>query len=184
MTQFIPRKSSPRLPDFKYRGHYGYFVTINTADRQRELVGDFAETCAGTLLESAARTSFKVMAYCLMPDHVHVLLHGTTDDADLVKYVKLFKQITGFAFKRRTGKQLWHRSFHDHVLRGEEDVDDIAEYIWHNPVRSGLVASAVEYAYSGPQERLGALSDRPEGPSLRIEEDLSLRESLSDWEGA
>jgi len=107
---------------------------------------------------------------------VHVLLHGTKADADLVEYVKLFKQITGFGFKRRTGRQLWHRSFHDHVLRVEEDVDDIAAYIWHNPVRSGLVASAVEYAYSGPPERLGALSDRPEG--------LALRESLSDWAGA
>lgn len=178
MTQFTPRKSSPRLSDFAYRGNYGYFVTIDTADRQRELVGDFAETCVGNLLESAAKSSFEVMAYCLMPDHMHVLLHGTTADADLVRYVKLFKQITGFAFKRRIGRKLWHRSFHDHVLRGEEDVDDIAAYIWHNPVRSGHVASAVEYAYSWPPERLGALSDGPEGLSL-----LSLRESLSDWAG-
>ena len=175
MTQFTPRKSSPRLSGFAYRGNYGYFVTINTADRQRELVGDFAETCVGKLLESAARSSFEVMAYCMMSDHVHILLRGTADEADLVKCIKLFKQITGFEFKRRTGRKLWHRSFHDHVLRGEEDVDDIAVYIWHNPVRSGLVASAVEYAYSGPPERLAALSDRPEG--------LALRESLSDWAG-
>ncbi len=67
MTQFTPRKSSPRLSDFPYRGHHGYFVAINTADRQRELVGEFAETCAGTLLESAAKSSFEAMAYCLMP---------------------------------------------------------------------------------------------------------------------
>lgn len=176
MKQFTPRKPSPRLPAFAYRGTYGYFVTINTADRQRELVSDFAETCAGTLHEAAAKSSFEVIAYCLMPDHVHILLQGTTNEADLVRCIKLFKQITGFAFKRRTGRQLWHRSFHDRVLRGEEDVDDIAAYIWHNPVRSGLVASAVEYAYSGPPDRLGALSDRPEG--------LALLESLSDWAGA
>jgi putative transposase len=175
MTPFVPRKSSPRLPDFDYRGRHGYFATINTADRQRELVGDFAETCVDTLLDSAAQSSFEVMAYCLMPDHVHVLVHGTMADADLVRYVKLFKQLTGFAFKKRTGRQLWHRSFHDHVLRGEEDVDDIAAYIWHNPVRAGLVVSAVEYAYSGPSERLGALSDRPEGLSLRQAEGLSVR---------
>ncbi len=171
MTQFTPRKPSPRLPNFAYRGHYGYFVTINTADRQRELVGDFAETCAGTLLEAASKSSFSVMAYCLMPDHVHVLLHGTTADADLVEYVKLFKQITGFAFKRRTGRQHWHRSFHDHELSREEDVDEIAAYIWHNPVRAGLVASAADYPHSGPGDRLGAFSDRPEGLSLRGRED-------------
>ena len=167
MTQFTPRKPSPRLPDFAYRGRYGYFVTINTAECQRELVGDFAETCAGKLLESAARSSFEVMAYCMMPDHVHILLRGTTDEADLVKCIKLFKQLTGFAFRKRTGQQLWHRSFHDHVLRREEDVDEVAAYIWHNPVRAGLVASAADYPHSGPWDRLGALSDRPEGLSLR-----------------
>lgn len=139
MTPFVPRKSSPRLPDFDYRGRHDYFATINTTDRQRELVGDFAETCAGTLLESAAQASFEVMAYCLMPGH---------------------------------------------VLRGEEDVDDIAAYFWHNPVRAGLVASAAEYAYSGPPEGLGALSDRPEGLSLCVEGGLSLRESLGDRERA
>jgi REP element-mobilizing transposase RayT len=184
MTQFTPRKPSPRLPGFAYRGHYAYFVTINTAGRQRELVGDFAETCAGTLLESAAKSSFEVMAYCLMPDHVHVLIRGTTANADLVKFVKHFKQLTGFAFKKRTGRQLWHRSFHDYVLRGEDDVDDIAAYIFHNPVRAGLVASAAEYAYSGPPERLGALSDRPEGLSLRPEAGCSVPEFLRDQEGA
>ena len=176
MTQFTPRKTSPRLPDFTYRGNYGYLATINTSGRQRELVGDFAETCAAKLIEAAARSSFAVMAYCLMPDHVHVLLHGTTADADLVKCLKLFKQITGFAFKKQAGRQLWQRSFHDHVLRGDEDIDDIAAYIWHNPVRAGLVASVAEYAYSGPPDKLGALSDRPEG--------LPLRESLSDSAGA
>ncbi len=168
MTQFTPRKPSPRLPDFAYLGLYGYFVTINTAGWQRELVGDFAETCAGTLLESAAKSSFEVMAYRLMPDHVHVLLQGTTDEADLVHCIKLFKQRTGFAFKSQTGGQLWQRSFHDHVLRREEDIDEMAAYIWHNPVRAGLVASAADHPYSGPRESLGALSDRPEGLSLRV----------------
>jgi hypothetical protein len=44
---------------------------------------------------------------------------------------------------------LWHKSYHDHVVRSEEDLLQIAEYILGNPVRAGLVESAAEYPFSG-----------------------------------
>jgi REP element-mobilizing transposase RayT len=169
MTQFTPRKSSPRLDGFAYRGRYAYFVTGNTAGRERALRGDFAQACVAILEESAAARGFDLLAYCLMPDHFHLLAQGVVPDADLVRFVQLFKQKTGYRYKQETRRQLWRRSYYDHVLRDEDAIEDIAAYIWHNPVRAGLAEDAASYQFSGPPVRFAALSpDRAEALSVRL----------------
>jgi putative transposase len=175
MTRFTLRKSSPRLPTFDYKGVFGYFVTINTYDRLPILRGDIARRCVEVLLGSATETGFEVMVYCVMPDHVHLLAHGLDESSNLIRFVQRFKQVTGFEFKKATSSQLWHRSFYDHVLRNEDDVHDVAAYIWHNPVKAGFVTSAADYLYSGPSDYLGASSlDRAEA--------LSVRSDASRWD--
>ena len=83
-----------------------------------------------------------------MPDHVHLLLTGA-DDADLLRFVKDFKQRTGYAYRRANAKALWQKSYYDHVVRAEEDLRVVARYIVGNPVRAALAASPAGYPYSG-----------------------------------
>jgi hypothetical protein len=40
---------------------------------------------------------------------------------------------------------VWQAGFHDHALRADESVVSIGEYVIHNPVRAGLVASVDDY---------------------------------------
>ena len=47
------------------------------------------------------------------------------------------------------GKQLWQRSFHDHVIRNEADFRETVEYIMLNPVRRGYVSRPEFYPFSG-----------------------------------
>jgi REP element-mobilizing transposase RayT len=170
MTSYPTRKSSPRLAGYAYAGTQWYFVTINTRERQpafREAA--LATSTVETLVQTSAETGFELLAYCLMPNHLHLIASGTRDDADLVRFVQLFKQLTGFRYKKETGQQLWHRSYYDHILRAEEDAEDIADYIWHNPVRAGLAADATSYAFSGPPDWLEAPeADRAEALSLQL----------------
>jgi putative transposase len=84
-----------------------------------------------------------------MPDHVHLLLEGTADAADLRESVRVWKQLVGYAWKRRTNTQLWQIGFHDHVLRERDDTRAIVRYLLNNPVRAGLVQAASEYPWSG-----------------------------------
>jgi len=49
---------------------------------------------------------------------------------------------------------LWQISYHDHVLRRNQDLLAAARYIWDNPVRAGLVQSRTEYRFSGPRSML------------------------------
>jgi len=86
-----------------------------------------------------------------MPDHVHLLIAGQ-EGSSLRDFARHFKQISGYKFKRERGVSLWQISYYDHVLRREEDVEQIAAYIWDNPVRAGLVEERVGHAFSGPRE--------------------------------
>ena len=104
-----------------------------------------------------------------MPNHLHILVTGT-EDAPLVRFVQHFKQATGH---RHPG--LWQRSYYDHILRYEETIEDVAWYIWGNPVRAGMVADALDYPYLGPREMMGEaersldVEDRAEALSLRVD---------------
>ena len=56
--------------------------------------------CAGVAAQIPpffASREFAVTAYCLMPDHVHLLLEGTADAADLREAVRVWKQMVGYA---------------------------------------------------------------------------------------
>lgn len=88
------------------------------------------------------------MAYCFMPDHLHLLVEGD-EEADLIKFIREFKQLTAYSYKNVAGHKLWQRSFYDRVLRVDEDARAVARYICNNPVRKGLAASPLEYPFIG-----------------------------------
>jgi len=84
-----------------------------------------------------------------MPDHVHLLVAGSSDSR-LSEFMRIFKQLSSYEAKRTTGEGLWQISYYDHVLRREEDLAQLARYIWENPVRAGLVSKRSDYPHSGP----------------------------------
>ena len=90
-----------------------------------------------------------MIAYCVMPDHVHLLLQARADDADLRAAIHDFKRRTGFAWKRRKGQCLWQEGFHDYVLRDEDSLAGLVRYVVNNPIRARLVEDVTKYPYVG-----------------------------------
>ena len=157
MITRLPTRKRNRLPLDNYQGAKAYSVAITTYRRTpwfREVA--VAEHCISALKEAAGQESFRVYAYCFMPDHLHLLL-GADPDANLVGFVKRFKQTTGWWLRNRylagilkaSPTSLWQKSYHDHVVRSEEGLHQIAKYIVGNPVRAGLVESAEDYPFCG-----------------------------------
>ena len=146
---FPVRKRPPRLACFDYAGPYRYFVTLCTADKRPIFAGNFDYPLAvGVLSRVAGRFGFYVLVYSFMPDHLHLLLEGTAD-TNLKEFMRVFKQMTSYYYKRDTGAILWQRSYYDHILRRDEDSLAVARYILNNPVRRGLVEGITDYPYSG-----------------------------------
>ena len=133
-------RTRPRLPEFDYTGRYAYHFELSTNHRARVLEGSTAESTITDLQRASRATSFELLAYCVMPDHVHVLALGTSDSSDAVLFMQRFKQLTGFRFAKTHDKPFWQQSFYDHVARLEEDLLPIARYILDNPVVAGLVS--------------------------------------------
>jgi putative transposase len=119
------------------------------------------------LKETSALTQIEVYAYCFVPDHVHLLVGSGEDGADLIDFVKRFKQKTGWWFSNRyvpsgslkasptdpaAAKRsigLWQKSYYDHIVRSNENIRAAAEYIIANPVQAGLTREPGEYPFAG-----------------------------------
>ena len=84
-----------------------------------------------------------------MPDHVHLLIEGRSQTADLRVFAKRLKQSTGQMYAHQMNRRLWQEGYYDRVLRPEEPEVLVARYIIENPVRAGLVASVFDYPHVG-----------------------------------
>jgi putative transposase len=156
----------PRLSGFSYVGAYQYFLTVCTSGREKCFEDEPAATwMSEQITQFFEARKFAVIAFCVMPDHVHLLLEGTTDDADLRAVMHAWKLRTGFAWKQRRRGRLWQDGYYDHIVRENDSVVGIVRYILNNPFRAGLVADGAAYSFSG---------------SSRFAQE-ELRDALIDW---
>ena len=152
MTMIIYKKRT-RLKDFEYKGHHRYFLTLCTAHKKPIFDdGSIVEWLTNVLKDKSKHHGFKVWVYCFMPDHLHLLIEGTTSKSDMRMFVSDYKQLTGFLAKKKIKEPLWQINYFDHVLRKEEDTLNVARYILNNPVRRGLVDDYRDYKLLGSFE--------------------------------
>ncbi len=140
----------PRVRAFSYTGLRRYFLTLCV--HMRRPVFTSAEAVSPVLEQfrhSAGEHGFAHLAYCFMPDHLHLLCEARTVESGLVSFVHDAKQRTGYAFARRTRTRLWQQGFYDRILRDEDDMLAVIRYIVTNPVRAGLARDVGEYPFCG-----------------------------------
>jgi putative transposase len=139
-----------RLPGFDYAGPHAYFFTVCAFRRHRRFADyDCAAMTRDQLLRTAEGYGFDVIAYCLMPDHLHALVEGTRTDSDFKRFVSMFKQRTGYSYRQTAAERLWQESFQEHVLRNDEAIESVAAYIVGNPIRAALCDELHEYPFLG-----------------------------------
>ncbi len=145
-------RKNPRLASENYFGRHTYFITIVCNHRMRYLApAREAHRVLTTLSQCTANSSFQLHAYCIMPDHLHILIEGTHDTSNLREFVRLFKQLTAFQFRKFQDRQLWEMSYYDHILRSSDTIESVAAYIWGNPVRKQLCTHPNDFPFSGSQ---------------------------------
>jgi putative transposase len=145
----MPRKR-PRLNPALYVGLQRYFLTFCTSKR-REWFNERVrvDLVCDQILRCAADSDIAVIAYCFMPDHLHLLVEGCAERSEVTQFVHQAKQRSGFVFAKQYGERLWQPSYYDRVLRDDEASISVARYIFDNPVRGGHVVSPEEYPFLG-----------------------------------
>jgi putative transposase len=138
------------LATFEYLGRFEYFLTFCTFERSRLFV---TPECVGLvheqILRACAEEGLAILAYCYMPDHVHIVVAAEHASSNLKCFVSLAKQYAGFYFRRATKQRLWQRYGYERVLRNEEERMALIRYVIQNPVRAGLVEDPLEYPFWG-----------------------------------
>lgn len=145
------KSRSLRLQGFDYSSPCLYFLTLCVREGESPFVNsDLCEGVRRLIKECKERYNFRVYAWCLMPDHLHLLVQPLDDGTTVSRFVQGFKSMTTRLYWKLGGAgKLWQRGFYDHILRDDEDPTTVGEYILNNPLRKELVESAEKYPYSG-----------------------------------
>ena len=139
-----------RLRSFDYLGIHRYFLTFCTHERRRHFVTSARVSLVhAQIVRACGDERFAILAFCFMPDHVHLLIEGLADEANCRQLIRRAKQYAGFHFKRAFRSPLWQAYGYERVLRDCEATLSVARYVIENPVRAGLVENPRDYPYVG-----------------------------------
>ncbi len=141
----------PRLKREFYQADAVVFWTLPVAHRQSGwLDHSFHAAFREMMLHAAAREGLLCPAYCLMPNHVHLVWMGIRKQADQRNGMKFLRAQLGPFLKPA---KFQHQP-HDHVLTAEERQRRAfslacADYVLLNPFKGGLVKAPPDWPYLG-----------------------------------
>jgi putative transposase len=105
-------------------------------------------------------TRYKLIAFCIMPNHVHLLVvHFSTEKAKhsgqsatypVTETLRLLKGSTARYCNHALGRTgpFWHHESYDHFIRSDEELKRTIQYVLDNPVKAGLVKEWRDWKYS------------------------------------
>ena len=100
-------------------------------------------------IQYPAGKSYDLRCYCIMPNHVHLVVALPDNAPPLVKTLQLLKGYSSFQANKLLGLsgKFWQAESYDHVVRPGE-LDRIISYVLENPVKAGLVEKWQKWPYS------------------------------------
>jgi len=122
-------------------------------------LGTAVEMCCRALAQHYPHVGLD--AFVVMPNHVHGIINlmdGASIDErgrtrqGLPEVVRAFKAFSSRQINSLREKQasIWQRSYYEHIIREEESLNQIREYIETNPLRWHLDHENPEIAHADP----------------------------------
>ena len=147
----LPRVVLPGIP---------HHVTQRGNGRQPTFFedGDYA-LYLDLLAAAAERAHVQIWSYCLMPNHVHIILCPQDEDGLWRTFGDLHRRYTGFInARRRTTGHLWQGRYGS-VAMDEAHFVTALRYVALNPVRAGLVCKAQDWPWSSTRAMIAGQND-------------------------
>ena len=101
-----------------------------------------------TLHQLHADGHLNLIAWVVMPDHLHVLLQ-LGESQTLASVVGRMHSCVARAVNKASGRtgRFWQQAYYEHAVRQQADIARIIRYIVHNPVKAGLADDPRDYPY-------------------------------------
>ena len=162
-------EAPPRIPEMNYisPNHPAYYLTSVTKDRLSVFRLDALKTVTCSALnEARASGGFLILAYVVMPDHLHIISDGEKKSSAVLRFVNglVSRRIIDFlkseghtasleklrhaSYRRGHEYSLWDHHPNVRLLTSESMFMQRVNYTHQNPVRLGLVERAEDYRYS------------------------------------
>ena len=93
---------------------------------------------------------YQLICYCIMPNHVHLVVSLPGDAPPLARTLQSIKSYTGRTANAVLGYtgQFWQRESYDHVVRDGAELARVVAYVLNNPVKAGLVEEWPQWPYT------------------------------------
>lgn len=158
----IQSRKRIRLENYDYSGNGVYFITICSKGKEKifweksyslrdsdypECLSDYGKIVYRAIENIQSNYSFvNVDVFTVMPNHIHLLLRidkYTVDDSGRIisAPTKNISTIVGQlkrSVSKEIGKPVWQKSFYDHIVRDENDLQIKWNYIVNNPIKWNL----------------------------------------------
>src|SRR3954462_7184056 len=95
-----------------------------------------------------ARRPFEFYGYCLMPNHVYLLIRPLEAPISRIMQSLLVSHTQRYHRRHRSGGHVWQGRFKSPVIQDDEHLLTVLRYIEANPLRARLVESGGEYRWS------------------------------------
>ncbi len=165
----LPNRKPNRLHCYDYSSVVAYFVTVcvqdmrcilaeveadDTPESARVVLSGTGESVNGILSHiNAYYRGIRLDHFVVMPNHVHLLISVTEKEQDgaprtspptnaLSSFVTGFKKFS----EKAAGRKIWQRSFHDHIIRNDDDYRLHWQYIDENP-KKWIMGKDAYYGY-------------------------------------
>ena len=156
----FPKRKQNRLREYDYSQNGAYFITICVKDRKKllsKIVGTGVLDCPKIYLLDHGKIADKyinqlndfyndilVDKYVIMPDHIHLLItisngqSGTpvptnrnNRNSIIANFVSTFKRFCN----KEYGENIWQPRYYDHIVRNQDDYNEVWQYIDTNPIK-------------------------------------------------
>ncbi len=109
-----------------------------------------------TLTAACAQRPMRILAYCLMPNHFHLVL-WPLEDGDLGRWMQLLctAQVRRHHRRHGTSGHLWQGRFKAFPIQEDAHLLAVLRYVERNPLRADLVARAEDWPWSSLSSRQG-----------------------------
>ncbi|PTQ87514.1 REP-associated tyrosine transposase [Agitococcus lubricus] len=132
------------------------FLTITLKNRQSDWLCRYINELRNAIQTARQRSPFDLIAICVLPEHLHIVMQLPTNEGNFSHRVRLIKSL----FSQRLAKKLalhpntrgeyeiWQRRFWEHTIKNEEDLQRCVDYVHFNPVKHGLVTQVKDWPFS------------------------------------
>jgi REP element-mobilizing transposase RayT len=103
-----------------------------------------------TLLKSDEE-KYRLLAWCIMPNHVHVLIEPMVSLSTIVQSWKSFTGRWAMKYGAELGLRapgFWMPDYWDRFIRDEQHLRSVIDYIHNNPVKAGLCENEGDWPWS------------------------------------